>query len=145
MSKTAQIYLTEGKNRKIATSLTTDISECHFLHNSNEMSAAISTCGKNNAYVGHIIHHGHIFEIKPLHYRFRSKFSDIDQINLYIVTRRPIKELPEFDTDLPLLSLMKEKSDNYTAQHGGPVVKSGGKTDPLTIETAVFLDPTAYR
>ena len=143
MSQTAQIYLTEGESRKIAISLPTDITDCHFLHNSDEISAAISSCGgENNSYVGHIIHQDHIFEIKPLDYRFRTLLSDIDQNNLYIVTRRTLKELPEFDTDLQPLSA---KFDNYTAQNRGPVLKSGGKTDTLTIETAVFLDPTAYR
>ena len=57
---------------------------------------------------------------------------------------RLVSELPDFDTELPL-NKIKETSINKTSDVG-PVTKRGGRfTDPLTVETAMFLDPTAYR
>ena len=52
--------------------------------------------------------------------------------------------MPDFETELPL-NKIKATSINKTSDVG-PVTKRGGRfTDPLTVETAVFLDPTAYR
>ena len=48
LSKTAQMFITNGTDAKIPTSLPTNIN-CHYLHNSEEMSAALSNCGKNKA------------------------------------------------------------------------------------------------
>ena len=41
----------------------------------------------NDTYVGHIIHEGHIFEIKPLNDRFQSILK-MDRVNVHIITRR---------------------------------------------------------
>ena len=137
------MFLTDGDGFKKTPISLPKNKDCHFLHNSEEMSAALSNCGeKNNTYMGHIIHEGKILEIKPLHDRFQT-ILEMDQVtNLHIITRRPINELPEFDTEIPL-KLIKEKSTNKSDV--GQINKRGGGTDPLTIETAVFLDPTAYR
>ena len=51
LSKTAQMFLTNGVDEKTQLSLPAD-TDCHYLHNSEEMSAALSNCGKgkNSAY-----------------------------------------------------------------------------------------------
>ena len=48
LSKTAKMYLTNGLDEKTPLSLPTELN-CHFLHNSDEMSAALSNCGTNKA------------------------------------------------------------------------------------------------
>ena len=48
LSKTAQMFLTNGPDEKTPLSLPIDV-DCHFLHNSEEMSAAFSNCGTNKA------------------------------------------------------------------------------------------------
>ena len=57
---------------------------------------------------------------------------------------RLVSELPDFDTELPL-SKDKETSINKTSNVGAVTKRGGRFSDPLTVETAVFLDPTAYR
>lgn len=143
LSKTAQMFLTNGVDEKTQLSLPAD-TDCHYLHNSEEMSAALSNCGKDNdTYIGHIIHEGHIFEIKPLNDRFQSILK-MDRINVHVITRRLVSELPDFDTELPL-NKVKEASANKTSDVGAVTKRGGRFSDPLTVETAVFLDPTAYR
>ena len=57
---------------------------------------------------------------------------------------RLVSELPDFDTELPL-NKIKETSINKTSDVGAVTKRGGRFSDPLTVETAVFLDPTAYR
>ena len=65
-------------------------------------------------------------------------------LSLITLFNRLVSELPDFDSELPL-NKIKETSINKTSDVG-PVTKRGGRfTDPLTVETAMFLDPTAYR
>lgn len=52
--------------------------------------------------------------------------------------------MPDFDTELPL-NKVKEASANKTSDVGAVTKRGGRFSDPLTVETAVFLDPTAYR
>ena len=52
--------------------------------------------------------------------------------------------MPDFDTELPL-NKIKETSINKTSDVGAVTKRGGRFSDPLTVETAVFLDPTAYR
>ena len=57
---------------------------------------------------------------------------------------RLASELPDFDTELQL-NKVKETSANKTSDVGAVTKRGGIFTDPLTVETAMFLDPTAYR
>ena len=117
--------------------------DCHFLHSSEQVSAALSNCQGKEAYNGHLLRDGQIFEIKPLNSRVHgvlSKFHKLEEQSVWhIITRRPLSDLPDFDVG---------KSIDLGMQKGGKakvssINKRGGSD--LTVETALFLDPYAYR
>ena len=68
-----------------------------------------------------------------------------EEVNWHIMTRKPLEDLPDFDTELNLnrtveFGLKKEEKRAKPFQ----IIEKRANGD-LTIETAVFLDPTAYR
>lgn len=153
LSKDAKAYLIDG-SQKLPLELPSN-TDCHFLSDADSLlSAAMSNCQGQN-YVGHVIDEGSIFEINPLHQRFNDLLMNEDEQELtwHIITRRPIHQLPDFGAELPTNASSSrteelKKSDGSKIQfaagsHSNNVVKRA--SGDLTIETAVFLDPAAYR
>ena len=132
LSKEAKIYVDEIPFDMDART------DCHFLHNSEQLSAAISNCNGDFQYDGHFLHQGKIFEIKPLHERF-DEVLGIEK--WHIITQRPINHLPDFETESPDLNLTKQLDFGFDKR---PEIVKRSNAD-LTFETALFLDPTAYR
>lgn len=148
LSADAKVFFTDGA-QKLPLELPSN-TDCHFLHNSDSMSAAMSNC-QGQTYEGHVIDEGSIFEINPLHQRFNDLLMTSEEaeqeLTWHIITRRPIHQLPDFGAEL---NATREKTDGSSkiqfassleANHD--VVKRA--SGDLTIETAVFLDPAAYR
>ena len=114
---------------------------CHFLHNSEEMSAALSNC--DNMYTGHLLHKESIFEIKPLNQKYHEMLGELHHEDslLHVITRKPISELPDFDEHLTAPDLSQMETSKSKRSNG----KSKRGSSDLTIETAVFMDPQAFR
>ena len=147
LSKQATMVLTFGDEKSPLIPDQDQGKSCHFLHSSDSMSAAFSNCENNKIYTGHLIHEGQIFEVNPLQERFHETLDALNNQETemdfawHIITRRPVDDLPQFDEDLPL---NVTKNVPLKQVEFGLKKKRGGSSD-LTIETAVFLDPTAYQ
>ena len=91
--------------------------------------------------MGQVIHQGNVLEIKPLSdkYHHMLQATSMDG-SWHVVTLQPLDQLPEFDQDLPTATGNASHEVKDIA-----VKKRASGDDLLTIETAVFLDPTAYR
>ena len=76
--------------------------DCHFLHNSEKMTAALSDC--HDGFSGHIIQNGHILELRPLNDRMKTILANYHhtETNWHIITRKPASELPEFEEEFKL-------------------------------------------
>ena len=138
VSSNIQAFVTDGQNRtKVKMPLNT---KCHFLHNSEDLSAALSNCDKT--YTGHLLHQGSIFEIRPLDSKYHGMMGQMEEEDmlLHVVTRRPISDLPSFDNELlkrpesVQFGMSKEKKSGMKSKRG---------TSDLTVETALFMDPKA--
>ena len=139
VSSNIQAFVTDGQNRtKVEMPSNT---KCHFLHNSEDLSAALSNC--DTKYTGHLLHQGSIFEIKPLDSKYHGMMGQMQEEDtlLHIVTRRPISDLPNFENDLLVRPGPKVQFGITKEKKSGMMSKRG--TSDLTIETALFMDPKA--
>ena len=139
LSKSTKFFMVNGNNKtEISMPANTN---CHFLHNSEEMSAALSNC--DNMYTGHLLHKESIFEIKPLNQKYHEMLGELHQEDslLHVITRKPISELPDFDEHLTAPDLSQMETEKSKRSNG----KSKRGSSDLTIETAVFMDPQAFR
>ena len=67
LSANARLLITDGEDKA---TLARPSDQCHFLHNSDGLSAALSNCQDPSAYLGQVIQEGQVLDIKPLHSRF---------------------------------------------------------------------------